>query len=916
MMNMDVESIISKFVTIQNASGANYSGGSSAITMGVVVDTDDPLQMGRLRIFCPALNDDPKQTQYIPWAISSSPMSGMVHNTSYTRGVSDGPETTEGSVHYGFWAIPEVGSHMLVTCVDGDFRRRVWLGCVPHHQETSTINTGRWIWEDGKVDGPLSSTNSPIEPLYTNLSKAFDDKKDSAEFKTRAAEFQFTAIRDDMEQVPNSLNNKTDQTINDIMDNEPDDWTHIALGSHGYDWTGYKNLGAFLSSRAYGMSTPGMHSFSMDDRHFNSRIRFRSSTGHQIILDDTNDRIYISTNKGKNWVEMDSCGNVDIFSEMRVSIHAEEDINLTSKKTIRMNGEEGIYMFAGKAEDQESLSSNPTPGQIRMHAKDDIHVITEENYRQLSVKDTLIEIGGKKCETIGDSLFLQVENEINMITNSGNYNVTVSGDYNELVRGNVRKYALGSMRNMSDGDAHMYSFKGKMDIGAQKTINIKSVSEDVVIESIGKNEDSSGGLYMRSPKSMFYVSSEGVNTISEKAIQSKSKESFQHETDPSLTVEPSPQLSVPMGSTELLKTSLEDSLPLDGYTGVDLAARAAWNAGFRGDELTVIVAIAGAESQFDPEYTEPGDGSPDKWGPSVGMWKIRTLLDFQNWVGLEANRDASIIGGIDNVQENANFAFSVWSVSGFNEWDSFMEKTYIDYVPIAQAAIIDLGVEDNIQSVNEVFFDQLFGLEVPFSDGCGLSMTTRNGCTPDFSLSGNSSFSIGIDGINIQSQLDTVFKSIASGVQTKLAEGIVDTINQHSTRINQVQAKFTSLLWTMSIATGNLAGLLTMLDQIKDLATNVVSDITNLMNIGFPDIRMFPFSSILDVANFIPDFPWDQLLGDICNFNMPTFDVKVWANFSLGGFDLCEILDDGLLSGNSIMLDNNTQLKKSLIVIR
>ena len=43
------------------------------MTLGVVVDTDDPLQMGRLRVFCPALNDNPKKLQHLPWAIYISP---------------------------------------------------------------------------------------------------------------------------------------------------------------------------------------------------------------------------------------------------------------------------------------------------------------------------------------------------------------------------------------------------------------------------------------------------------------------------------------------------------------------------------------------------------------------------------------------------------------------------------------------------------------------------------------------------------------------------------------------------------------------------------------------------------------------------------------------------------------------------
>ena len=42
------------------SSNVKNNTGFTGMTLGVVVDGDDPLQMGRLRVFCPSLNDDPK----------------------------------------------------------------------------------------------------------------------------------------------------------------------------------------------------------------------------------------------------------------------------------------------------------------------------------------------------------------------------------------------------------------------------------------------------------------------------------------------------------------------------------------------------------------------------------------------------------------------------------------------------------------------------------------------------------------------------------------------------------------------------------------------------------------------------------------------------------------------------------------
>ena len=270
----------------------------SGLTLGVVVDTDDPLQGGRLRIFCPSLNDNPKKPQHLPWANYISPFGGIINNSQYYRGTDENNATSEGSVHYGFWAIPEMGAHVLVGCIDGDPRRRFWIGCMPEHQQTNTQFHGRYRWDKGKVEGPLTNSGQPIQPLYDNLKKAFNDEIDSPEFRSRAADYQPSANDENVGQVPNSkLKESLDQQNEQIRANDPDTWEHATLGAQGYDWSGFKQLGAIMSSRVYGMSTPGMHAFTMDDRPFNSRMRLRTNAGHQILMDDTNERIYISQPK-------------------------------------------------------------------------------------------------------------------------------------------------------------------------------------------------------------------------------------------------------------------------------------------------------------------------------------------------------------------------------------------------------------------------------------------------------------------------------------------------------------------------------------------------------------------------------------------------------------------------------------------
>ncbi len=85
------------------------------VTIGTVVDTNDPQQMGRVRAVCLALNDDSNALiKDIPWASYATPFGGTVQEG--TMGRNDNPSS--GPVAYGMWGIPKIGSQVLIMCLD------------------------------------------------------------------------------------------------------------------------------------------------------------------------------------------------------------------------------------------------------------------------------------------------------------------------------------------------------------------------------------------------------------------------------------------------------------------------------------------------------------------------------------------------------------------------------------------------------------------------------------------------------------------------------------------------------------------------------------------------------------------------------------------------------------------------------
>lgn len=884
-----------KLQGIDNA-GENYAKFLVYPSVGIVINTDDPLQMGRVQVFCPAYGDNPKKMLHLPWCAYASSFGGSIKNGCFTRGAKVGPEKSTGAIHYGFWAIPEQGAHVVVGCLDGDPKRRFYFGALPEHQETHTLFHGRFKWGEGGIpNGPLTSEGEPIEPIYTNLGKAFQEDRESREWKTRGADYQATAVREDVGEVPNDTKDKyLDQQYDKISDAEQDDWVKPVLGAHGYDWTGFKGTGAFQSSRVYGFSTPGFHAWSMDDRAFNSRIKLRSATGHQILLDDTNERIYIMTNQGKSWVELDSSGNIDIYSDKRISMHAKQDINFTTDETFRVHAKKGIHLYSGNNISQEDLEAVPNDGEIRFQAEDDFHLISKKNMRWLSFEDSLFEIGGKKCESIGDSLYQQVQNEINIITNLGDYNLTISSNINEMVQGNVNKYALGTMKNMSNGNAQMHSFDGKMDVGSRKTMNIKSISEDVAVEAVGKNANDSAAVVLKSPQSQYGVTSEGVFTATKKDIVQKAAKKIHAE------IEDTPQ-DPPAETEDPGPCDLGDGqLSIDGYTGADRAARLAYNAGFRGQDLVTAVAVAGGESNYNisgPGATNNADGRPTIWGPSLGLFQIRTLQNPSNYSGLDRNRDASIIGGAENAQNNANVAHQIYDRSGFREWGAFTNGTYTRHLDTAQTAVNNLcsGAPMSISYNTPEYFDEVFGTELGLGT-CGTSLLDL--FSPLITLANSKTlYTLSGEGVNIQSEFDINFKSIAFAISTKLfdedaCEAIVPTINKTISKLNSLTQAVGEYMAAVAASSG-LGPVVMLAIQVAE-AIKFVAAIANF-------IQNFEMPALVELLAIIDCGLMFEALN-VPNFLIPFFEDDIQAVFDINTHEGCTTVDFDDLFETSIVI--------------
>ena len=65
----------------------------------------------------------------------------------------------------------------------------------------------------------------------------------------------------------------------------------------------------------------------LTDVPYNEHFRIRTRTGHQILLHNSEDFIYIGNARGTAWIELTSDGKIDIFSADSISVRTKQDFN-------------------------------------------------------------------------------------------------------------------------------------------------------------------------------------------------------------------------------------------------------------------------------------------------------------------------------------------------------------------------------------------------------------------------------------------------------------------------------------------------------------------------------------------------------------------------------------------------------------
>ena len=324
---------------------------------GKVKNNIDPTRSGRLQVyieaFADATEDDNTKwitVNYMPPFYGATPP-----NKTAKVGAGEFPNNQNS---YGMWFTPpDLGVTVICVFVDGDRNKGFYIGVVPENGVNHMIpaigaesnyvpgNPNQEAYFVNAALMPVTEINTNNETL-NNAGRFFDAKK-PVQSVVAAALFQ-QGLTDDTERGPIRSSAQRESPSACFGISTPG--TAIYQGGlKPADLRAKLNSGEVKPAELAVIGRMGGHTLVMDDGDIdgnNQLFRLRSAKGHQVMMNDTGNFIYIAHANGQTWIELGVEGTVDIYSSNSVNVRSQGDINLHADRDITMWAGRDIRMHA------------------------------------------------------------------------------------------------------------------------------------------------------------------------------------------------------------------------------------------------------------------------------------------------------------------------------------------------------------------------------------------------------------------------------------------------------------------------------------------------------------------------------------------------------------------------------------------
>jgi hypothetical protein len=401
----------------------------------IITGNSDTLRTGRIFVYVPAFGGPIENTNSWVPVQYATPYYGKTD-----KGLVDKQESN-GLYSYGMWmTVPDPGVKVIVTFMEGNRDKGVVIGCliddVTNHMVPGLPSSKYWIRTPEVAElFPTKQPGVDYMPVIEHNPKITRDEYSQPVKYNRPVNIELAKILqtqgllDDTVrgQSFSSAQRENNSSVYGISTPGRSLTKDPAQDSNLYDRMSSGNASAEdlqISSRK-----PG-HMFVMDDGDVagdNSLIRLRTSTGHQILMNDSEGIIYVATASGNAWIEMTNNGDVHVYNKGNFNVHCEGSFNVHAGGNINMEATQGINVSAmgepGIKVQTDNENANIdiySANAINIEAADSMDVLTGADITMTSDDNSDIHLNGPQAS----SATKPTRNDL--LVNNGNRDVTNS----------------------------------------------------------------------------------------------------------------------------------------------------------------------------------------------------------------------------------------------------------------------------------------------------------------------------------------------------------------------------------------------------------------------------------------------------------------------------------------------------------
>lgn len=282
-----------------------------------------------------------------------------------------GPNNTYNDTQksYGMWMIPpDPGSVVLVMFVDGNAAKGYWIGCVQDEYmnfmipglaatEMNTEGGGKKVVaEYNKRLNDLKESDTtlikkPVHPFTKVLEKQGLLLDETRGITTSSARREVPSMVFGIS-TPGPVDRRPGAPKGNVGKKESKITGAFISRLGGSTFVMDDGDDKFLRKTDAGtgpseyVSVENKEKGGKPDIPHNELVRIRTRTGHQILLHNSEDLIYIGNARGTSWIELTSNGKIDIWAEDSISIHTANDLNVTADRDINFKAGRNINFTA------------------------------------------------------------------------------------------------------------------------------------------------------------------------------------------------------------------------------------------------------------------------------------------------------------------------------------------------------------------------------------------------------------------------------------------------------------------------------------------------------------------------------------------------------------------------------------------